>query len=118
MRDEGVIDRVVAVVNPEAVGLSIKAYVTILLRSHTDENTNAFEAFVKSTPQITECSMLTGEADYLLCVRTTDIVTFHKFIREALKNAAISTVRSLIVIQEVKQSGALPLGAECGFGRG
>lgn len=109
LREEGVIDRVVAVLRPEAVGLSLKAYVTVSLRSHADEHTSAFNAFVMATPEVLECCMLTGHADYLLRVWTVDLGAFDAFVHKLLQNPGVATVRSSIVLRDIKQTNALPL---------
>ncbi len=70
LEDSGVIDRYVALVKPEAVGLGLTAYLNVRLEKHTESHKrnpmDVFRASVQTWPEVVECASLTGEMDYLL----------------------------------------------------
>ncbi len=72
LEDAGVIDRYVALVQPEAVGLGLTAYLNVRLEKHTESHKrnpmDLFRASVQTWPEVVECAALTGEMDYLLRV--------------------------------------------------
>lgn len=109
LREAGYITRIAAILSPEHLGLSLKAYVMATLRSHHEEHTSAFNALVADSPQVLGCSMLTGDADYLLTVHTEDLKSFDAFVQTLLRSPAIATVRSSIVLRDIKGTTELPL---------
>lgn len=77
LEEAGVIDRYVALVKPEAVGLGLIAYLNVRLEKHTESHKrnpmDVFRASVQTWPEVVECSSLTGEMDYLLRVVVADM---------------------------------------------
>src|SRR5665647_881454 len=78
LEEGGVIDRYVALVRPESVGLGLTAYVNVRLEkqleSHKRNPMDLFRASVQSWPEATECAALSGEMDYVLRVFVLDRV--------------------------------------------
>ena len=76
LEDSGVIHRYVALVQPEAVGLGLTAYLNVRLEKHTESHKrnpmDLFRASVQTWPEVVECASLTGEMDYLLRVVVAD----------------------------------------------
>jgi len=110
LKDEGYIQKVVSVLDPERLNLNVSAYVVVKLRSHTPEDEKNFRALVAKLPEITSCDYLTGDADFMLRVFTRDLKSYHQFITSKLLPAAeIETARSSIVTASLKNTTALPL---------
>src|SRR5437868_10005485 len=69
LEEAGVIDRYVALVQPEAVGLGLTAYLNVRLEKHTEHHKrnpmDAFSAAVQAWPEVVECAALTGEMDFM-----------------------------------------------------
>src|SRR3954464_12997366 len=65
LEDAGVIDRYVALVKPEAVGLAMTAYLNVRLEKHTESHKrnpmDLFRGAVQTWPEVVECVALTGE---------------------------------------------------------
>jgi DNA-binding Lrp family transcriptional regulator len=108
LRREGYIARVTAVLDPERLGLGIKAYIMIGLMAHV-QHSNAFHELVRRSPEILECSMTTGETDYLLKVQTRDLKTFRALINDLTATKQVAAIKSSIVIEETKNLTALPI---------
>lgn len=109
LRREGCVDRIAAILNPARLGLNIKAYVAVGLMPHV-EIAQAFHDLVKRSPEILECSMTTGDTDFLLKVQTKDLKTFRALIAAITSTKQVSTLKSSIVIEETKNLSAMPIG--------
>ena len=77
LEEAGVIDRYVALLRPEALGLGLSAYVNVRLEKraeHAKRNPmDEFRASVQGWPEVVECVALTGEMDYLLHLVVQDM---------------------------------------------
>jgi len=110
LKAEGYVEQTVAVLSREHLNLDVTTYVLVTMRSHSPENTEAFQKRIRSNAQIIECASLTGEADYLLKVVTKDLASYNAFLVENLLGAPeIATVRSSFVLDRFKSTTALPL---------
>ena len=88
LEEAGVIERYVALVPPEKVGLGLTAYLNIRLEKSTEIHKrnpmDAFKQSVQNWPEVVECASLTGEMDYLLRVVVADMQHYSRFIMETL----------------------------------
>lgn len=106
----GVIDHYAALLSAERLGLGVSAYVLITLRSHSEENLEDFRARMHAIPEVLECCKITGDADYMVKVTTTDLSRYDHILTEQLMRAPeVAVVRSNIVLQALKQTSELPL---------
>ena len=110
LRETGYIEGTVAVLSARALGLRVGSYVLVTLHSHAEAAGASFRELVRSLPEVLECCSLTGDADYLLKIRTTDLDRYSDLLNhKLLRNKAVATVRSSIILEEVKTTNALPL---------
>jgi Lrp/AsnC family transcriptional regulator, leucine-responsive regulatory protein len=114
LEESGVIDRYVALVRPEALGLGLTAYINVRLEKHTESHKrnpmDLFRASVLTWPEVVECVSLTGEMDYLLRVMVVDMVHYSRFILECLlKHPSVQDCKSSFVLDRVKATTALPV---------
>ena len=68
----GIIKNYVALLNNRLVGLPTTVFVEITLSGQADEVLDAFEREVSQVPDVLECHLMAGEADYLLKVVAKD----------------------------------------------
>ena len=110
MRDAGVIRRIAALVDREALGLDFVSYTFVKLHVPSRENMEAFDRLVNAWPEVVTCERITGAVDYLIKVVTEDIKSYDAFLRlKLLDGPLVSDVQSRIVVATVKDSPALPL---------
>lgn len=114
LEESGVIDRYVALVNPEAVGLGLTAYINVRLEKHTESHKrnpmDLFRASVQTWPEVAECAALTGEMDYLLRVLVQDMAHYSRFIMDTLlKHPSVQDCKTSFVLDRVKATTAVPL---------
>lgn len=110
LEQEGFIDRRVAILNSEKLGLGVTAYVTIVMRSHAETEIKTFRERLLRLPEVQECCKITGHADYLLKIVTNDLKGYNRILTEyLLKAPEVASVRSSIVLEEIKRTTNLPL---------
>lgn len=114
LEETGVIDRYVALVKPEALGLGLTAYINVRLEKHTESHKrnpmDLFRASVQTWPEVVECVSLTGEMDYLLRVIVADMAHYSRFIMESLlKHPSVQDCKTSFVLDRVKATTALPV---------
>ena len=107
---EGVIAGYAALVDPQAVGLGLQAFVRIQLEKHGNEEVQHFVERVQGWSEVIACHALTGEMDYLLHIVVSDLEHFSRFLLDKLLNASgVADVNSSFVLRTVKQTRELPI---------
>ena len=114
LEDAGVIARYVALVTPEAVGLSLTAYLNVRLEKHTESHKrnpmDVFRASVQAWPEVVECVSLTGDMDDLLRVVVADMAHYSRFIMDTLlKHPSVEDCKTSFVLDRVKATTAVPV---------
>lgn len=111
MEDRGVIRAHVALVDREKIGLSILVLANVSLVRHSEGAVEQFERLVATQREIIECHAITGEADYVIKVVAADMKAYDLFLQQNIfKLPGVSSVRSNVVLREVKYETALPVG--------
>ncbi|MBU6252952.1 MAG: Lrp/AsnC family transcriptional regulator [Alphaproteobacteria bacterium] len=109
LEGEGVIARYVALVNPDALGLSVTAFVRVRLDQQDDRHLDAFEAAISQFPEVMECYLMTGEADYQLRILVRSLTEFEDFLRYRLTRVAgVANVTTSFALRPVIYKTALP----------
>jgi len=103
LEERGVIDRHVTLLNQPVLGLKMTALILISMDRHTPERFENFESVVKTYPEVTECSLITGQdADYILKVILPDMEYFQKFLLDKLTRIeGVTGVHSSFVMRKV-----------------
>ncbi|MCX7505287.1 Lrp/AsnC family transcriptional regulator [Delftia tsuruhatensis] len=114
LEDSGVIDRYVALVQPETVGLGLTAYLNVRLEKYTETSKrnpmDVFRASVQTWPEVVECVSLTGEMDYLMRVVVADMQHYTRFVMDTLlKHPSVQDCKTSFVMDRVKVTTAVPL---------
>ena len=114
LEESGVIDRYVALVKPESVGLGLTAYINVRLEKNTESHRrnpiDLFRDSVQIWPEVVECDALTGEMDYLLRVVVQDMAHYSRFVMDTLlKHPSVQDCKTSFVLDRVKATTALPL---------
>jgi Lrp/AsnC family leucine-responsive transcriptional regulator len=114
LEESGVIDRYVALVRPEALGLGLMAYINVRLEKHTESHKrnpmDLFRASVQTWPEVVECAALTGDMDYLLRLVAADMAAYSRFIMDVLlKHPSVQDCKTSFVMDRVKATTALPV---------
>lgn len=99
-----------ATVAPDKIGLSVQAFLQIVMATHTEQNARDFIRLTRTQPQIVGAWTLTGEADYLLRVYCAGLAALNMLVQQVLlPHPAVSRVHSQIVMEKIKSDAPLPL---------
>ena len=110
LEQDGYVARRVVLLSAEKLGLGVSAYVTVVMRSHAESEIKSFRERLLRLPEIQECCKIAGDADYLLKIITHDLQSYNRIITEyLLKAPEVASVRSSIVLEEIKRTTELPL---------
>ncbi len=107
---QGIIERQVAILNPEKSGFHIQVLLAVAMTEHTDANRHAFESHVEKLCEVTECYSVSGERDYILQVVVPDMQSYNDFLNaEILHHPAVRSASSTFALRRVKYTTRLPL---------
>ncbi len=110
LEKDGYIRDYVALLNPRAVGLPSTVFVEITLSGQADELLDAFERGVALIPDVLECHLMAGTADYLLKVVVADTDDFARVHRQHLARLpGVAQMHSSFALRTVFKTTALPL---------
>lgn len=107
---EGVITGYAATVDPRAVGLGLTVFVSITLTSQAQDVLSAFETAVAQAPEIMECHLMAGQADYILRVVAADVDDLERLHAHVLSRLpGVARINSSIALRTVVRRTALPV---------
>ena len=109
MEDEGVIKERVALIDPEAVGLSLSVFVMIRTNEHEPDWLLKFEKAVQDIPEIVGAHRMSGELDYVLRVRVSDVKGYDRFYQRLISRVPIAEISASFVMDDIKDTTALPV---------
>jgi Lrp/AsnC family transcriptional regulator, leucine-responsive regulatory protein len=111
LEERGVIRGYAALLDPEAVGARLTAFVAVTLEH--PKHRRAFLKCVESLAEVQECHHVAGDDDYLLKVRCSDTGHLDRVLSEELKGIpGVMRTRTTIVLGTVKETTVLPLPVE------
>jgi Lrp/AsnC family leucine-responsive transcriptional regulator len=110
LEEAGVIVNRVTLLNPTALGLGMNVFVQVALEKQTERTLRTFEKTVTTYPEVLECYLMSGDADYLLRVILPDMAAFERFIVDRLTRIpGVASVRSSFAMKQVKYTTKLPI---------
>lgn len=108
--ESGLIARQVALLKPEAVGLTVTAYILVTLRTHGHNDVDRLNHDLARYEEIVELASLTGEADYLVKIRCRDMKHLSEFLNDRLmSHDEIATVKTSVVLDPLKETTEISL---------
>jgi len=109
MRASGLIRAEVAVLDPERLGLESCFFVLIRTSQHDADWLERFLQAVRARPEVVEAHRLAGEIDYILKVRVPNARAYDAFYRALIREVSIFNVTSVLSMEEIKSTTALPI---------
>ena len=110
LEDAGIIEKYVALVNPQKVNLGLTVFARIWLKGQDAKTVNHFIDSVRGIPEIVECQLMAGDCDFFLRIVVSDLDAYRKFqIQHLNKITGIQNVKTEIPLQSIKQTTELPL---------
>lgn len=110
LRESGVIEAEIAVVDPSAVGVPLSCIVTVDVDRERSADIDAFSARMRACEAVQQVFYVTGQADFVLVVAVEDMAAYEAFTREHLLNDAnVRSFTTHVVLRALKRSLAVPL---------
>ena len=110
LEQDGIIRDYVALLDPRKVDRPTTVFVEITLSGQADEVLDAFEREVRLIPEVLECHLMAGSADYLLKVVAADTEDFARIHRRALARLpGVAQMQSSFALRTVFKTTALPV---------
>ena len=114
----GIIRRYVTLLDPLELGLTVSVFIQVTLEKQVESALGIFERAILARPEVMECYLMTGDADYLLRVVVPDVQALERFILDFLTRIpGVGNIRSSFALKQVKYQTALPLPSLPGKGR-
>ena len=100
LEEAGFITGYHAEVEPAKLGYNVTVFAQVGLDSQSESELSAFEELVRSWPEVRDCHMLAGEADFILRIVAQDWETYQKFVTEKLTPAPnVANVKSALTLR-------------------
>jgi len=110
LESAGLIRAHVALLDPERLGLGVRAISYVTLTRHGGDEGTSFERDILAIPEVVECFAVTGESDYILKIFAANLSALSESVLKRLTRLqGVSSIRSNIVLQCIKSTTVLPL---------
>jgi len=110
LREEGIIQRDVSLVDPVKVGRSMVVFASITLERQREDLLENFERKMARCPEVMQCYFVSGDADYLVVVSVADMDHYNEFARRIFANEPnIRMFRSSFCLSRVKYDTKIPI---------
>ena len=111
LQSSGIIQRNVALLDATRIGLGVRAITYVTLARNGEDEGLAFEREMAAFPEVLECYAVTGESDYILQIVATSLGDLSESVlRRLTRIKGVNSIRSNIVLQNIKSTTELPLG--------
>lgn len=104
LETDGKISHYAARLNRKKVGLEIQVFIEVKLTSQRREHIEAFEKAIHEMPEILECHLISGEADFLMRVAARNTEDYESLYRERLSLIpSVAQMKTLLCLSTVKE---------------
>ena len=108
LEEDGVIAGYVALLDARRMGKPTTVFVEITLQSQAEDLLDAFEREVARIPDILECHLMAGTADYLIKIMAEDTEDFARIHRQFLSRLpGVRQMQSSFALRTVVKTTAL-----------
>lgn len=109
MEASGLIRARVALLDPARLGLGLQVFITLRTSDHSPGWLEQFARATADLPQITGVYRMTGDIDYLIRARVTDMADYDALYQRLIRRVPLTDVSASFVMEEIKDTTALPL---------
>ncbi len=106
---EGIIERRVALLNPEKMNVGVTVFVAIRTSQHDEEWLKDFATKVTRIPEVVELYRMSGEIDYMLRIVVPDIKAYDTVYKRLIAAVPLFDVSSSFAMEAIKYTTALPV---------
>lgn len=110
LEQAGIVTGYVALLDARKLRRPTTVFVEITLSGQADDLLDAFESAVEKIPDVLECHLMAGTADYLLKIVVEDTDDFARIHRQHLARLpGVAQMHSLFALRTVFRSTAIPV---------
>lgn len=109
LEEAGVIQRRVALVDPEKLGLDLTIFVEIETGDHSREWLDDFARSLSEMPEVMDVYRMAGNVDYLLRISARNMAAYDQFYQKLISTVALKNVTSRFAMERVKFTTAYPV---------
>jgi len=106
---EGVIQKRVALVDQDRIGLGVTIFVSVETGDHSQDWLDRFAQVVGAMPEVMEFYRMAGDVDYMLRVVVPDIAGYDGFYKKLIAAVPLKNVTSRFAMEKIKSTTALPV---------
>lgn len=103
----GVIQRRVAIVDPDKIGMGLTVFVSVETGDHSGPWLEKFAQIVSAMPEVLGLFRMAGDVDYLLHVVVQDMSAYDLFYKRLINTVALKNVTSRFAMERIKSTTAL-----------
>ena len=108
---DGVIQKRVALVDQDKLGLGVTVFVSIETGDHSQDWLDRFADVVGAMPEVMEFYRMAGDVDYMLRVVVADMASYDVFYKKLISAVPLKNVTSRFAMEKIKSVTALPVPA-------
>lgn len=106
---DGFIDHKVAILSPQKLDLDLMVYVMVRTHDHEPSWLEKFKSAVRNMPEIVGAHRMSGDLDYVLRVRVSNVKAYDQFYQRLIAKVPISEVSASFVMEDIKDTTSLPI---------
>ena len=108
---DGIIQKRVALVDQDRIGLGITVFVSIETDDHSQDWLDRFAKVVGAMPEVMEFYRMAGDVDYMLRVVVADMASYDVFYKKLIGAVSLKNVTSRFAMEKIKSVTVLPVPA-------
>ena len=105
----GVIERRVALVSPEAVGLNVTVFVSVKTDDHSADWLRKSAEATAGISEVVEFYRMAGDVDYLLKLLVQDVADYDRVYKKLIAAASLADVSAIFAMERIKYETAIPI---------
>ena len=109
LEDAGILQARVALVDPAKINLGLTVFIAVRTNEHDPDWLETFARETRSMPEIQGVYRTSGDLDYLIRARVPDVAAYDALYQRLIRKVRLADVSASFVMQEIKETTALPL---------
>ncbi len=114
LQRQGIVRKQVTLLDPNALGLGLTAFVQVRTSQHTEEWFDQFAGSIRQIEEVVEFHRVSGDYDYLLKVIVSDIADYDRVYKRIITAAPLQDVTSYFSMEKIKETTEIPVYARAG----
>lgn len=111
LEESGVIQRRVAIISPEKVGMAMTVMVAVKTNDHSAAWLEKFQSAASAIEEVTEFYRMAGDVDYLLKIVVRDVADYDRVYKKLIAAVPLSDVSASFAMERIKYETAIPIPA-------